>query len=135
MIRGTNGSWFSKAIGGAAVAAVAVIGVSHAAHAAGDAAKGKAAYEANCASCHGNTGAGDGPIGAALPEPKPRNFQTAQFKYDTDKDGKNGTEADLKNIVKNGAAAYGGNALMAGWAQLGDGEIDNIVAYVRSLKK
>jgi mono/diheme cytochrome c family protein len=127
MIRGTKGSWFSKAIGGAAVAAVAVIGVSQAAHATGDAAKGKAAYEANCASCHGNTGAGDGPIGAALPEPKPRNFQTAQFKYDTDKDGKTGSEVDLKNVVK--------NALMAGWAQLGDGEIDNIVAYVRSLKK
>ncbi len=135
MIRGSNSSWFSKAIGGAALAAVAVIGAAGLAHAAGDAAKGKTAYEANCASCHGNTGAGDGPIGAALPEPKPRNFQTAQFKFDTDKDGKPGSEADLKNVVKNGAAAYGGNALMAGWAQLGDAEIDNIVAYVVSLKK
>ncbi|MCO4781626.1 MAG: cytochrome c [Candidatus Cloacimonetes bacterium] len=38
-------------------------------------AKGKTAYENTCASCHGNTGKGDGMAAAAL-NPKPRNFHT-----------------------------------------------------------
>ncbi|MDZ4711156.1 MAG: cytochrome c [bacterium] len=35
--------------------------------------KGKDLYNANCASCHGETGAGNGPAGATL-NPPPRNF-------------------------------------------------------------
>jgi len=106
-----------------------------AAHAAGDAAKGKTLYETNCLTCHGATGAGDGPVGAALPEPKPRNFQQAQFKFDTDKDGKTGTDADLENVIKNGAAAFGGNPMMASWAQLSDQDRADLVAYIHTLKK
>ncbi len=39
-------------------------------------AKGKELYDANCQSCHGANGMGDGPAGIAL-NPKPRNFHTA----------------------------------------------------------
>jgi mono/diheme cytochrome c family protein len=42
-------------------------------------AKGKASYEINCASCHGDKGLGDGVAAAAL-EPKPRNLVTGTFK-------------------------------------------------------
>lgn len=38
-------------------------------------ARGKKLYAANCASCHGEKGAGDGPAGAAL-NPKPANLAT-----------------------------------------------------------
>ena len=106
-----------------------------AASAAGDAAKGKTLFETNCASCHGTSGKGDGPVGIALPEPKPRNFTIGEFKFDTDKDGKTGTDADLMNVVKNGALAYGGNALMAPWAQLPDSDIADIIVYVRTFKQ
>jgi mono/diheme cytochrome c family protein len=106
-----------------------------AAQAAGDAAKGKVLYDTNCLSCHGATGAGDGPVGAALPEPKPRNFQTGDFKFDVDKDGKPGSDADLEAVIKNGAAAYGGNPMMAPWPQLSDQDRADLVAYIRSLKK
>ena len=106
-----------------------------ASHAAGDAAKGKTLYETNCLSCHGPAGLGDGPVGAALPEPKPRNFAVAEFKFDADKDGKPGTDADLVLVIQNGAAAFGGNPMMAPWAQLSDQDRADLVAYIRTLKK
>jgi mono/diheme cytochrome c family protein len=101
---------------------------------AGDVEKGKALYLQNCSSCHGNTGAGDGPTGAALPV-KPRDFGEGVFKYDTDGDGTSGTDADLTNILKNGAMAYGGSPLMAPLPHLSDENIADIIAFVRSLKK
>jgi mono/diheme cytochrome c family protein len=101
---------------------------------AGDAAAGKGPFELNCASCHGTTGKGDGPVGSAL-TPPPRDFSVGDFKFDTDGDGKKGTDTDLTNVIKNGGGAYGGSPLMAPWPTLSDAEVDNIVAYIRSLKK
>ena len=99
-----------------------------------DAAAGKAPYDTNCMSCHGPTGKGDGPVGSVL-NPPPRDFSKGDFKFDTDGDGKPGTDADLVNVIKKGASAYGGSALMAPWPALSDGEITNIVAFIRSLKQ
>jgi len=102
---------------------------------AGDATAGKAKYDMFCSSCHGPTGKGDGPVGAAL-NPKPRDFSTGEFKFDTDKDGKAGTDADLKNVIKNGSSAYGGSPMMAPWgATLAEADLDNVVAFIRSLKQ
>lgn len=99
---------------------------------AADAEAGNAAYQANCASCHGPTGAGDGPVAVAL-DPKPRNFSDADFKFDTDGDGKTGTDADIANIVKNGAAEYGGSVMMAPLPHLSADDVANITAYIRTL--
>lgn len=41
--------------------------------------KGKAAFNTNCAACHGEKGDGTGPAAAAL-NPKPRNYTTEAFK-------------------------------------------------------
>jgi mono/diheme cytochrome c family protein len=105
-----------------------------AARAAGDAAKGKTVFEQNCASCHGTGGKGDGPTGVALAAQgtHPRDFTKADFKFDTDKDGKPGTDADLANVIKNGAGAYGGSPLMAPWAHLGDATIQDLIAHIRT---
>ena len=100
---------------------------------AGDAAAGKAQYDVLCMSCHGATGKGDGPVGAAL-SPKPRDFSVGDFAFDTDGDGKKGTDADLNNVLVNGGAAYGGSALMAPWPALSDEERANLIAFIRSLK-
>ncbi|MBX3008000.1 MAG: cytochrome c [Melioribacteraceae bacterium] len=66
--------------------------------------KGKELYDANCQSCHGANGLGDGTAGAML-NPKPRNFH--------DKEGwTNGRSFDMlyktlqEGIIKNGMAAY-----------------------------
>jgi len=104
--------------------------------AAGDAAAGKAVYDGKgaCATCHGASGAGDGPAAAAL-NPKPASFATASFRLDTDGDGKTGTDADLANSIKYGGVKYGGNAAMPGRADFSDAEISDLVAYIHTLKK
>ena len=42
-------------------------------------ARGKATYAIYCIACHGETGAGDGPVAPTL-NPRPRNFSTEPFK-------------------------------------------------------
>jgi mono/diheme cytochrome c family protein len=119
---------------GTLLAAALIAALPLAAHAAGDAAAGKAKFDLFCASCHGAGGMGDG--AAAPKDPAPRDFTKAEFKYDADKDGKPGSDADLALIIKNGAAAYGGSPLMVGWgAALQEADVQNIIAFVRSLKK
>jgi mono/diheme cytochrome c family protein len=120
------------ALGLAGVLGVAILPTG--ASAAGDPAKGKVVFEQNCSPCHGMGGKGDGPTGVALASQgiHPRDFTKAEFKFDTDKDGKAGTDADLANVIKNGAGAYGGNALMASWGHLGDATIQDLIAYIRT---
>ena len=101
---------------------------------AADAAAGKTAFDANCSSCHGVSGKGDGPVGQAL-TPRPRDFSVGDFAFDTDGDGKKGTDTDLKNVIQKGAAAYGGSPLMAPWPTLSDDDIANVIAHIRSLKE
>ena len=104
---------------------------------AADAAAGKLKFQELCVSCHGEGGKGDGPTGKALAaagQPAPRDFTLGAFKFDTDKDGKPGTDADIKNVLSKGALAFGGNAMMAP-VVLNDTDTANVIAFIRSLKK
>ncbi len=101
---------------------------------AADAAAGKTTFETNCASCHGTTGKGDGPVGAAL-QPPPRDLSKGDFKFDTDKDGTAGSDADLAGVITQGAAAFGGSPLMAPWPTLSEADVANVIAHIRSLKE
>ncbi|MDH3601295.1 MAG: cytochrome c [Candidatus Tectomicrobia bacterium] len=92
----------------------------------GDAVQGKVAYTQYCASCHGNTGKGDGPAAASL-SPKPRDL--------TDKDYMATLEDSyLTDIINKGGAAVGKSALMPPWsAVLKKEDLQNVIAYIRGL--
>lgn len=100
---------------------------------AGDAAAGKATYDGMCSSCHGAAGKGDGPAAAAL-TPAPRDLSTGDFKFDADKDGQAGGDSDLRLVIQKGAAEFGGSPMMTPWP-VSDADAENLVAYLRSLKK
>lgn len=114
-----------------AAAALALAGNAQAA----DPAKGKEVFvKTNCNSCHGMEGKGDGPVAAAL-DPKPRDYTKGNFKFDANGDGKPGTDEDLALVIKNGAASYGGSAMMMPNPTLSDEDVQQLIAYIRSLKQ
>jgi high-affinity iron transporter len=94
-----------------------------------DVTEGKALYGARCASCHGASGAGDGPVAAALPaDLKPRDLTSGAMKFATD-------DAKLKQVIKGGGGAVGLNAMMPGQADLSDAQIDSLIAFLKSIRK
>ncbi len=101
---------------------------------AADPAAGKALFEANCASCHGVSGKGDGPVGAAL-NPPPRDFTVGEFKFDANGNGTPGEDEDIVLVIQKGAMAYGGSALMAPWPTLSEDQVVDVVAYIRTMKQ
>jgi mono/diheme cytochrome c family protein len=84
--------------------------------------RGKELFRSTCASCHGASGAGDGPS-AAMMNPKPRNFQSTAG-------GTNGQKITQmyrtlqEGIVRNGMASYS-------YIPPGDGFA--LIHYVRTL--
>ncbi|MFN8671590.1 MAG: cytochrome c [Candidatus Sericytochromatia bacterium] len=104
------------------VLATTILSFGSTAFAKGDAKAGKKVYDQNCTSCHGAKGKGDGAAAAAL-NPKPNNFSLGKFKYGSG-------DADLAKTIKNGKGP------MPPWgAVLSGKDVDNVIAYIRSLKK
>lgn len=96
---------------------------------AADLAKGKTLYTQRCATCHGEKGAGDGPIALSLPpEQKPRNLQEGKNKFATDDD-------KFRELMKKGGAAVGLNMLMPAQSDLSADDVDSLILFVHSLKK
>jgi mono/diheme cytochrome c family protein len=93
---------------------------------AADAEEGKKLYGQFCASCHGQSGKGDGPAAAAL-NPKPRNHTDKEYMSQMSDD-------EMLKVIKNGGASVGKSPLMPPWgASLKDEQIQDVIAYIRSL--
>ena len=110
------------------VAAGAIIASASAAVRAADMAAAKQNYDTFCVKCHGPGGKGDGPAAATLAT-NPRNFSdcAAMGKISDD---------TMFNVIKNGGAAAGLSKDMQAWSSgFDDGEMHDLVAYIRTLCK
>lgn len=93
---------------------------------AADVDQGKKLYGQFCASCHGQSGKGDGPAAAAL-NPKPRDHTDKEYMSKL-------SDEDMFKVIKNGGASIGKSPLMPPWgASLKDDQIKDVVAYIRAL--
>lgn len=85
--------------------------------------RGKALYEQHCQNCHGPTGRGDGPGAMAL-KVSPANFQRFQSFLKSDE--------ELLRTIEHGVVY----SPMHSWrGQLTDGEMQDVVAYIRVLSQ
>jgi len=91
---------------------------------AGDTVHGKKVYDTNCSACHGVKGDGQGPAASTL-NPRPTNFTSAEAMKDIN-------DARLKKSIKEGRT---GTAMVAWGGILSDKDIEDVMAFVRSLPK
>jgi mono/diheme cytochrome c family protein len=88
--------------------------------AAGDAAAGKAVYDKSCKACHGATGAPNASI-AKMMKVEIKDLSSAEVQGMSD--------AELKTIITEGKGKMKPIKTVMGK------DVDNVIAYVRSLKK
>jgi mono/diheme cytochrome c family protein len=87
---------------------------------------GRKIYQRLCASCHGVSGKGDGPVGRAL-NPKPSDFTEHTLHHE---------DEYFFKVIKEGGAAVGKAPIMPAWGgQLADQEIWDIISYLRTFAK
>ena len=85
-------------------------------------AAGKEVYDAQCAGCHGDTGKGDGAMGADL-DPKPPDLTDAAWKHGS-------TDGELYLVIHDGAKGTGMKAFRK---KLTAHQIWDVVNYIRSI--
>jgi mono/diheme cytochrome c family protein len=94
--------------------------------AAPDVAAGNADYQIYCASCHGATGGGDGPVGKTL-DPRPAKHNDGNYMNPL-------TDDYLFKVIKFGGASVGKSPMMAPLGgTLSDQQIRDVIAFVRTL--
>ncbi len=89
------------------------------------AAAGKTIYEGSCVACHGDSGKGDGPAGAAL-NPPAANLVDAV--------SKSGDDFIFYRISEGGAMEPYNSSMPAFKGSLSENEIWELVSYLHSLK-
>ena len=85
-------------------------------------AAGRAAYEKQCAACHGDTGLGDGRMGVEL-DPRPANLTDADWKHGS-------TDGDIFTVIRQGAK---GTGMKAYGRKMTTHQIWDVVNYLRSI--
>ncbi len=88
-------------------------------------AAGKQTFMTICITCHGPEGKGDGPASATL-NPKPRNLTDASYMSQIN-------DRYLFELISRGGVAVGKSPLMPSQPTLTAQDLNNVIAYVRSL--
>jgi mono/diheme cytochrome c family protein len=95
-------------------------------HGSADMEQGKRIYGENCAPCHGEAGKGDGVGARSLPVRPADHTNPAVMNLRTD--------AFLRDVIAKGGKAMGLSSFMPAWQGIfKDKEIEDLVAYIRSL--
>ena len=111
-----------------AVISVAVVLVPRVVLAQGNPEQGKGLYAKHCGGCHGPSGKGDGPAAAVL-NPKPTDMTNKAYMAGL-------KDQYLLDLIKKGGAAVGKSPLIPAFgSKLNDGEIRDVIAYIKSLAK
>jgi mono/diheme cytochrome c family protein len=93
---------------------------------AADVDAGETKFKQLCATCHGDDGRGDGPAARAL-RPAPRDMTDQAWQDETSDD-------HIRLVTEKGGVAAGLAPTMTAFGHaLSDEDLDNIVAYIRSL--
>lgn len=94
-----------------------------------DALEAQQTFHTLCATCHGESGRGDG-VAAANLNPKPRNYTDKKWQASV-------TDDQLRNIILNGGASVGKSAVMPANPQFKNkpGVVDELVKIVRRFGK
>lgn len=89
---------------------------------------GKSIYLAYCATCHGETGAGDG-FNAFNLDPRPRDLGDPAFQ-------KSKSDENLEDVVRRGGAGVGLSSLMPPWGHtFNERQIEEVTLFLRSLER
>jgi mono/diheme cytochrome c family protein len=93
--------------------------------AAGDPAAGKQLYQQRCSPCHGPDGKANTPTAQAL-NPKPRDHTDGAYMNKL-------SNEHLQKVIKQGGTAVGKSPIMPPQADLSDTQIQDVIAFVRTL--
>lgn len=107
-----------------ALTACAALGCWHFPGLFGDA-RAPILYGSRCATCHGDSGRGDGPAGQAL-EPRPRDFASAEWQ-------KSISDEQIARTIREGGAAMGLNRAMPAQPDLSERQLRKLVTYIRAV--
>ncbi len=104
---------------------ITIVGTVQKAVGAGNAEAGGKLYQTRCAPCHGPDGKAATPTAQAL-NPKPRDHTDGAYMNQL-------AHEHLVKVIKNGGPAVGKSPIMPPNPDLNDQQIDDIIAFVRTL--
>ncbi|MDR4509720.1 MAG: cytochrome c [Candidatus Brocadiaceae bacterium] len=131
VLLGKVGLWGATALSGAAIMLGAVPVTAFAVDIPTEITEeGKKVYKNYCSACHGEEGAGDGPLARSM-LPKPRNFTRGAYKFRSTPSGSLPTDEDIFRTITYGVP----NSTMIPWDILSDEQRASVIPVLKSFSE